>query len=79
MNYARARGRGHPIGSGHVEACCKPLVQARMKRNGQRWKQAGGQAILTLRSLATDARWEAAMEALLPKFKRQVERVAQAA
>lgn len=39
----------------HVEACCKQLVHTRMKRNGQRWKRRGGQAILTLRKLATDA------------------------
>lgn len=79
MNYAKARAKGHPIGSGHVEACCKQLVQTRMKRNGQRWKRRGGQAILTLRSLATDARWEEAMKVMMPSFKRRVEPVAQAA
>ncbi len=79
MNYAEARAKGHPIGSGHVEACCKQLVQTRMKRNGQRWKREGGQAILTLRSLATDARWEAAMQVMMPSFKRHAEPVAQAA
>jgi hypothetical protein len=79
MNYAEARAKGHPIGSGHVEACCKQLVQTRMKRNGQRWKRQGGQSILTLRSLATDARWEPAMQAMMPSFKQRVEPVAQAA
>lgn len=79
MNYAEARAQGRPIGSGHVEACCKQLVQVRMKRNGQRWKARGGQAILTLRSLATDARWDPAMRAMLPSFKRQVEVVGRAA
>lgn len=79
MNYADARAKGHPIGSGHVEACCKQLVQTRMKRNGQRWKRKGGQSILTLRSLATDARWEPAMQAMMPSFKQRIEPVAQAA
>lgn len=79
MNYAAARRRGHPIGSGHVEACCKQLVDNRMKRNGQRWKPQGGQAILTLRSLATDARWDAAMEVMMPTFRQHVEPVSQAA
>lgn len=79
MNYAEARAKGHPIGSGHVEACCKQLVQTGMKRNGQRWKPRGGQSILTLRSLATDARWEDAMQVMMPSFKRCVEPAAQAA
>lgn len=79
MRYAHARAQGHPIGSGHVEACCKQLVQTRMKRNGQRWKRQGGQSILTLRSLATDARWEPAMQAMMPSFMRRIEPVAQAA
>lgn len=79
MNYAAARRQGHPIGSGHVEACCKQLVASRMKRSGQRWKVDGGQAILTLRSLATDARWEPAMQVLMPAFKQPVEAVNHAA
>ena len=79
MTYAAARRQGHPIGSGHVEACCKQLVASRMKRSGQRWKVNGGQAVLTLRSLATDARWEPAMNVLMPTFKRPVEKVNQAA
>ena len=50
-----------------------------MKRSGQRWKSRGGQAVLTLRSWATDARSEPAMTALMPTFKRSVETVNQAA
>ena len=79
MGYASAREQGHPIGSGHVEACCKQLVQSRMKRSGQRWKERGGQAVLTLRSLATDARWDVAMNVLMPAFKQSVEPANQAA
>lgn len=79
MRYKRAREKGHPIGSGHVEACCKQLVQSRMKRSGQRWKEEGGQAVLTLRSLATDARWDVAMGELMPTFKRPVEPLGHAA
>ena len=79
MRYAQARKKGHPIGSGHVEACCKQLVQCRMKRSGQRWKEEGGQAVLTLRSLATDARWDVAMAVLMPTFKQSVQPANQAA
>lgn len=79
MRYAKARKKGHPIGSGHVEACCKQLVQTRMKRSGQRWKEEGGQAVPTLRSLATDARWDVAMDVLMPTFRQSVELANQAA
>jgi len=50
MPYARLRSQNLPIGSGVVEAACKTLATERLKRSGMRWRQAGGQAILTLRS-----------------------------
>lgn len=51
MNYAAYRRRGLPIASGPVEGACKSLVAARCKRSGQRWKQDGLTAALTLRAL----------------------------
>ena len=48
-------------------------------RNGQRWKEQDGQAVLTLRSLATDARWDVAMDVLMPTFRQSVEAVNQVA
>ena len=58
MNYAAMAAQGLPIGSGVVEAACKTLVTARLKRSGMRWREDGGQAILTLRSLAQSGRWQ---------------------
>ena len=72
IRYAKARKKGHSIGSGHVEACCKQLVQCQMKRSGQRWKEKN-HAVLTLRNLATDVRWDVAMGVVMPTFKRSVE------
>ena len=76
MRYSRLRAKGLPIGSGHVEATCKTLVSTRMKRCGARWKDAGGQAVLSLRSLAKSSRWQPAMDLLLPKWRNPVSEAA---
>ena len=76
MRYKRLRDKGLPIGSGHVEATCKTLVSTRMKRSGARWKTPGGQAVLSLRSLAKSSRWSAAMDLLLPTWVQPVREVA---
>jgi len=41
-----------------VEAACKNLIGARMKKSGMRWSVDGGQTILTLRSIILSNRWE---------------------
>ena len=57
MGYAEAAQRGLPIGSGVMEAACKTLATERLKRSGMRWREAGGQAILTLRGWAQSDRF----------------------
>ncbi len=76
MRHKRLRDKDLLIGSGHVEATCKTLVSTRMKRCGARWKAEGGQAVLSLRSLAKSSRWEPAMEMLLPTWVTPVQEVA---
>jgi hypothetical protein len=49
MRYHQFVAQGFPIGSGVVEAACKTLVTQRMKQSGMRWREDGGQAILTVR------------------------------
>lgn len=51
MRYAEHLSSNLPIGSGVVEAACKTLVTQRMKCSGMRWRNPGGQGVLTLRSL----------------------------
>jgi len=58
MNYFELRQKKLPIGSGIVEAACKNLIGARLKKSGMRWTVEGGQTVLTLRSLVLSNRWE---------------------
>jgi hypothetical protein len=58
MNYFELQQNKLPIGSGVVEAACKHLIGARMKKSGMRWTNNGGQTVLTLRSLILSNRWE---------------------
>jgi len=76
MRYKHLRDKGLPIGSGHVEATCKTLVSTRMKRCGARWKNDGGQAVLSLRALAKSSRWDPAMAIVLPTWVSPVREVA---
>ncbi|MGH8513773.1 MAG: hypothetical protein ACREV8_07495, partial [Gammaproteobacteria bacterium] len=73
VRYAQAQAQNFPIGSGVVEAACKTLVTQRMKRSGMRWRQAGGQAILTLRAFHQSERFERAWKLLSSTYQRTVE------
>ena len=59
MDYADKRARGLPIGSGIVESACKQIVSERMKLSGMRWKPAGIQDVMTLRSILLSQTWDA--------------------
>jgi hypothetical protein len=72
MQYAHYLAQGWPIASGVVEAACKTLVTQRMKCSGMAWGQAGGQAILTLRSLIQSNRWQPAWTLLRTAFCKPV-------
>ena len=73
MPYARLRAQNVPIGSGIVEAACKTLASQRLKRSGMRWRQVGGQAILTFRALCQSDRFDRAWDLLATTYKRPVE------
>ena len=75
MDYADAKRRGAPIGSGNVESSNKSIFTMRMKGPGMRWSEHGtGQAIVTFRALWKSGRfalaWNAIADALAPpEFK----------
>lgn len=73
MHYAAYRDQGLPIGSGVVEAACKTLVTQRLKGSGMRWSIAGGQAILTLRSLSQSDRWEQGWDLLRTSYVKPIQ------
>ena len=72
MRYAELLADDLPIGSGVVEAACKTLVTERMKRSGMSWREEGGQAILTLRSLIQSRRWERGWGMLAAEYRHDV-------
>jgi hypothetical protein len=72
MRYAQYIRNGWPIASGVMEAACKTLVTQRFKQSGMAWSLAGGQAILTLRSLIQSDRWQPAWDLLRADFCKTV-------
>jgi hypothetical protein len=72
MHFATYQRQHLPIGSGVVEAACKTLVTQRLKGSGMAWTMAGGQAILTLRSLLQSGRWAQAWPLLAANFRSPV-------
>jgi hypothetical protein len=72
MDYVSYLRLHLPIASGVMEASCKTLVTQRFKRSGMAWTIAGGQAILTLRSLIQSDRWALAWQLLQADFQKVV-------
>lgn len=50
MQYAHFRELGLPVGSGIVESAHRHVLQARMKRSGQRWSLTRGRRMARLRA-----------------------------
>ena len=81
MDYASARRRGLPIGSGVTEAACKTIVGYRFKQSGMRWKREHGQHVLDLRVILKSGVWAACrthwltnctpIEAVTPRLRPQ--------
>jgi hypothetical protein len=64
MDYPRYQAEGWQIGSGHIEAGCKTVVNERLKRSGMRWGEEGADAVCHLRALykGEPGQWDAFWE-----------------
>jgi hypothetical protein len=61
MDYPFYQEQGWQIGSGHIEAACKTVVNQRLKQSGMRWGTDGADAVCHLRALyeGEGSQWEA--------------------
>jgi hypothetical protein len=59
LDYATARARQLPIGSGEIQSAHRHLIQQRLKLAGSWWKETHAQTMLTLRVARANHRWHA--------------------
>jgi len=57
MQYDQYLAAGYPIGSGVAEGACRHLVKDRLEGTGMRWTITGAQAMLHLRAVYLNGRW----------------------
>ena len=57
MRYKAFQEKGHLIGSGSIEAANKQVIQARLKKSGQRWTPDGLQQVANLRVARHSGKW----------------------
>jgi hypothetical protein len=58
FNYAAAIAANLPIGSGEVESAHRYIIQKRLKLPGAWWRMDNAQAMLNLRCLRANHRWQ---------------------
>ncbi len=72
-DYAEAKARNYPIGTGITEAAAKTVVATRMKRAGARFSQHGGQTVMLFRTSLLSERFEALHEQLRSDYTKSVQ------
>lgn len=72
MAYDEYLANGYPIGSGVAEGACRHLVKDRMELTGMRWRTAGAQAMLDLRSVFLNGDWEAFQKHRIESERRKL-------
>lgn len=69
--YADFAAAGYPMGSGMVESANKLLVEARLKGSGMHWRRSNVNALLALRCLERNGRWDSEWPALWNAWRGQ--------
>ena len=59
VDFERRATAGYPIATGVIEGACRHLVKDRMERSGMRWRLAGAQSMLHVRSVYQSSYWDA--------------------
>jgi hypothetical protein len=73
LTYATFKAQGYPIGSGSVESANKLVVQSRMKGAGMRWGPEHVNAMLALRNLACNDRWDQGWQAIRQRWLQEAQ------
>ncbi len=73
LTYATFQAQGYPIGSGSVESANKLVVQSRMKGAGMRWEPEHVNAMLALRNLACNDRWDQGWQAIRQRLQQEAQ------
>lgn len=58
MKYDEYLAKGYPVGSGVIEGACRSFVKDRMELAGMRWSEHGAEAMLELRSIKVNGKWD---------------------
>lgn len=64
MRYKTFREQGLMIGSGPIESANKNVIQARLKKAGQRWTKKGANAMLQLRVALKSDKWDIVIDSI---------------
>ena len=62
--------QGLMFGSGPVEAANKTVIQARLKKSGQRWTMDGANALIQLRTVNKSEKWGLVVNAVKKAAQR---------
>jgi len=71
MKYDEYLAKGYPIGSGVIEGTCRSFVKDRMELAGMRWSETGAEAMLEVRSIKVNGKWDDYWQYFVAEEKRR--------